>query len=140
MIGNHDLFKRDLFEHSFRVESTTVHPDFRRNGPYSNDIAILKVRVNNAAGISFNTHVRPICLPDRTDGDAEEFLFPGRWCTVTGWGMQRNKDAKSVANILRAAAVPLLDQQTCRQADVHGGGERPPQQPVLDTMLCAGKF
>lgn len=135
MIGNHDLLKRDLFEHSFRVETAIVHPDFRRNGPYSNDIAILKVRINNAAGINFNTHVRPICLP----GQTEEFLFPGKWCTVTGWGME-HKDAKSVASILRAAAVPLLDQQTCRQADVHGGGgERPPPQAVLDTMLCAGK-
>lgn len=137
MVGNHDLFKRDLFEHSFRVDSILVHPDFRRNGPYSNDIALLKVRAKNAAGIIFNTHVRPICLP--ASADAEDFFFPGMWCTVTGWGMQRNKDAKSVATILRAAAVPLLDQQTCRQADVHGGGDgRTAQQPILDTMLCAG--
>lgn len=130
-----------MFEHSFRVDTILVHPDFRRNGPYSNDIALLRV-ANNAAGISFNTHVRPICLPDQSDGEAEGFLFPGMWCTVTGWGMQRNKDAKSVANVLRAAAVPLLDQKTCRQADVHGVGDdkRPPQQLILDTMLCAGKL
>lgn len=43
-----------------------------RLGPYSNDISIIKVASNNDAGISFNSHVKPICLPKRND-----ILHPG---------------------------------------------------------------
>lgn len=86
VIGNHDLKKFDVYERRFRIESIVMHPDFRRKGPYSNDISIIKVASNNDAGISFNTHVKPICLPKHTDG-----LKPGTWCSVTGWGAQIRK-------------------------------------------------
>lgn len=39
-----------------------------------------------------------------------------------------------MASILRAAAVPLLDIDICRNTEVNGGR----QQTILDTMLCAG--
>lgn len=84
VIGNHDLKKFDMFERRFRIETIVMHPEFRRNGPYSNDISIVKVASNNDAGISFNTHVKPICLPSR-DHDR---LRPGTWCDVSGWGAQ----------------------------------------------------
>lgn len=44
------------------------------------------------------------------------------------------QDLQSIAPVLRAAAVPLLEQETCRMTDINGGR----QQPILDTMLCAG--
>lgn len=124
-----------MYEHSFRVDNILIHPDFRHNGPYSNDIALMKVRANSAAGISFNTHVRPICI-----ASTDEMIDPGTWCSVTGWGLQRSQDSKSIAPILRAAAVPLLEQNTCRRSDVHGDRDdgKKQQQPILDTMLCAG--
>lgn len=50
--------------------------------------------------------------------------------TLTG------EDKKSSAPVLRAAAVPLLDQNTCRSSEVNGGRN----QKILDSMLCAGKF
>lgn len=43
-------------------------------------------------------------------------------------------DTKSIAPVLKAAAVPLLDLDTCRSRDVNGGRH----QSILDTMLCAG--
>lgn len=46
------------------------------------------------------------------------------------------EDKKSLAPTLRAAAVPLLDMETCRMSDVNGGRS----QSILDTMICAGKF
>lgn len=67
VIGNHDLKKFDLYERRFRIESIVMHPEFRRKGPYSNDISIIKIASNNDAGISFNSHVKPICLPKRNE-------------------------------------------------------------------------
>lgn len=46
------------------------------------------------------------------------------------------EDNKSLAPILRAASVPLLDLETCRLSDVNGGRS----QSILDTMICAGLF
>lgn len=46
------------------------------------------------------------------------------------------EDNKSLAyHGLRAAAVPLLDLETCRMSDVNGGRS----QSILDTMICAGQ-
>lgn len=83
MIGNYDLKKLDLYERRFRIDTIVMHPEFRRSGPYSNDISIIKVASNNDAGISFNTHVKPICLPKH-----DEITQAGTWCVVTGWGAQ----------------------------------------------------
>lgn len=83
VIGNHDLSKRDAYERTFRVDRIEMHPDFRKNGPYSNDIAIIKVRTNSVVRVMFNSHVQPICLPK-----FEGATRPGTWCTVTGWGAQ----------------------------------------------------
>lgn len=83
VIGNHDLKKFDMYERRFRIETIVMHPEFRHSGPYSNDISIIKVASNNDAGISFNTHVKPICLPKHN-----EIPGPGAWCSVSGWGAQ----------------------------------------------------
>ena len=55
-------------------------------GPYSNDIGLIKVRALSEGGISFNSHVRPICLPELQAKGAT-----GSWCSVTGWGAQRRE-------------------------------------------------
>lgn len=93
VIGNHDLKKLDLYERRFRIDTVIMHPEFRKNGPYSNDISIIKVRSNSDAGISFNTHVKPICLPRY-----EQVSTPGTWCSVTGWGAQIRKNLHCVLN------------------------------------------
>lgn len=149
--GKHQLKDRDLHEHSFRVDTILTHPEFRKRGPYSNDIAIIKIKTHSVSGIGFNTHIRPICLPE-----VNQTPPPGTWCTVTGWGAQKGllkfmlinivtvnyyhycilaEDLKSIPSVLQAAAVPLLDLKTCRKENVNGGR----QQEVLDTMLCAGE-
>lgn len=50
--------------------------------------------------------------------------------------MHLAEDSKSLASVLKAAAVPVLDLDTCRMTDVNGGRS----QSILDTMLCAGYF
>lgn len=126
VIGDHSLEQRDLHEHSYRVETILLHPDFKLNGPYSNDIAIIKLK---AHGIGFNTHVRPICLPDPKDQ-----IPAGTMCSVTGWGIQRAEDLKSLSSVLRVAMVPIVDTDMCRNKDINGGRS----QKILDSMLCAG--
>lgn len=54
------------------------------DGPYSNDIALVLVRAASDSGIVFDSHVRPICLPDGTPTPP-----PGTWCSVSGWGAQK---------------------------------------------------
>lgn len=76
----------DVYERRFRIESIVMHPEFRQNGPYSNDLSIIKVASINGNGISFNTHVKPICLPKRNS-----LPMPGTWCSVSGWGAQIRK-------------------------------------------------
>ncbi|XP_075988797.1 trypsin-like [Anticarsia gemmatalis] len=125
VVGEHRLKVQDKHEHRFLAEKVVRHPDFRKNGPHSNDIAIILVsRAGN--GVQFNSHVRPICLP--ADG-----VSPGKWCAVSGWGYQA-ENTENFAPVLRAAAVPVLDLATCRKNQVLGGR----QQTILDSMICAG--
>lgn len=127
VIGDHRLEERDLHERSFKVESILIHPDFRKDGPYSNDIAIIKLKAHT--GIGFNTHVRPICLPD-----PNERIPVGTLCSVTGWGIQKAEDLKSLSSVLRVAMVPIMDTEMCRDSSINGGRH----QKILDSMLCAG--
>ncbi|XP_063697487.1 serine protease 27-like [Culicoides brevitarsis] len=126
VIGDHILDQRDPHEYSYRVESVVSHPSFRLDGPYSNDIAIVKLKAHR---IGFNSHVRPICLPD-----PQENIPAGTICSVTGWGIQRAEDIKSLSSVLRVAAVPIMDTEMCRNNSINGGRS----QKILDSMLCAG--
>ncbi|XP_039752290.1 trypsin-like [Pararge aegeria] len=123
LVGEHRLKLQDKHENRFLAEKVVPHPEFRKNGPHSNDIAVVLV---SRSGVQFNSHVRPICLPDKAD-------TTGRWCAVSGWGYQA-EGTDNFAPVLRAAAVPVLDQTTCRKEKVLGGC----QQTILDSMLCAG--
>ncbi|XP_053622053.1 trypsin-like isoform X1 [Plodia interpunctella] len=125
VVGEHRLKMQDKHENRFLAEKVVPHPDFRKSGPHSNDIALIVVS-RSGHGVQFNSHVRPICLPDATDS-------AGRWCAVSGWGFQA-EGTESFAPVLRAASVPVLDLATCRKSQVLGGR----QQPILDSMICAG--
>ncbi|XP_049883888.1 trypsin-like isoform X2 [Pectinophora gossypiella] len=126
VVGEHRLKVQDRHERRFLAEKVVSHPDFRKNGPHSNDIALVVV-AKSGGRLQFNSHVRPICLPDQ-HGDSS-----GKWCAVSGWGYQA-ESTESFAPVLRAAAVPVLDLTTCRKNQVLGGR----QQAILDSMICAG--
>ncbi|CAH1377033.1 hypothetical protein MTP99_018447 [Tenebrio molitor] len=112
------------YEQVVRVERAIQHPDFRKLGPYSHDIAVLLLA---APGIEFNILVKPACF-------AYESPPPGTWCEVSGWGASDPKTPDRLSPVLRSAAVPLLSLETCRKDGIYGGR----QQPILDSMLCAG--
>jgi len=116
-------------------------------GPYSNDIAVIRVKdaavatyghlaSSRGRAIQFDSHVRAICLPGRY-----EEAPPGTLCTVTGWGKQVWDDHDSLSVVLRAASVPVVPLNVCRSQELYGGrpeldGGR--RQDILDSMLCAG--
>ncbi|XP_059057775.1 serine protease 30-like [Achroia grisella] len=126
VVGEHRLKFQDKHENRFLAEKVVLHPEFRKDGPHSNDIAVVLVS-RSGSGMQFNSHVRPICLPDSGDETT------GQWCAVSGWGYQ-TESTESFAPVLRAASVPVLDLATCRANQVLGGR----QQAILDSMLCAG--
>lgn len=100
---------------------------------------------------STRMYSRSVCqnsreLPDRVRGAQSPAGAPRTVCTmrhVSEWywlcwsihpGLLTAEDRLSLAPALRAAAVPLLDTNLCRNSDVNGGR----LQYILDTMLCAG--
>lgn len=102
-----------------------LHPDFRKLGPYSHDIALLLL----ASPIVMNQYRFPVCLPSSSPP-------PGAWCTVAGWGALDPSDPERISPVLRAALVPVISLDSCRRPAIYGGR----QQAILDTMLCAGRL
>lgn len=110
-------------EQILRVEQFIPHPDWRKLGVDSYDIAVLVV---SPPGFQINDHVRPACF-------SEDSAPPGTWCEVSGWGYFE-PDKELASPILRAAAVPVIPLDACREKEVYGGSK----QQILDSMLCAG--
>lgn len=101
-----------------------MHPDFRKLGPYSHDLALLVV---SEPGFKFNNMVIPACF-------SEEDPTPGTWCEVSGWGAVDPNKSEVVSPTLKATTVPVLSLDTCRKKDIYGEKH----QQILDSMLCAG--
>ncbi|XP_018572875.1 trypsin-like [Anoplophora glabripennis] len=112
------------YEQILKVEKFIPHPDFRKLGPYSHDVAVLLLA---SPGFKINDVVKPVCF---TDDDPP----PGTWCEVSGWGATDPEITDRLSPVLRAAAVPVLSLETCRKKGIYGGR----QQQILDSMLCAG--
>ncbi|XP_065351159.1 mast cell tryptase-like [Cloeon dipterum] len=141
-IGQYRRNQPDAYEQTFKASSVVIHPDFRKSGPYSNDIAVIRVKdaavasyghlaSSRGRAIQFDTHVRAICLPE-----SFEDVQRDTWCTVTGWGAQDSDDKDSLSVVLRAASVPVVPLEQCRRPEVYGGR----RQAILDSMLCAGSL
>lgn len=121
VLGSYDE-KPNQHEQVIRVQTVTRHPEFRINGPYSNDIALLLLE----SQINMGNYVQKACLPHAQISD-------GSWCEVSGWGIRDTKSLEK-STMLRSAAVPIISLETCRKDDIYGGRV----QAILDTMLCAG--
>ncbi|KAL1497621.1 hypothetical protein ABEB36_008551 [Hypothenemus hampei] len=122
--GTNNIYDQNSHKQHARVESGHLHPDYKKIGPHSNDIALL---ILEKPGFKLNEFIKPICLTHETPQ-------PGTWCEVTGWGTHDPKTPGRPSNILRSAAVPILSLDTCRKKDVYGGQH----QTILDNMICAG--
>ena len=85
VVGQYNMKKKDREEMAFHVDWKESHPDFRRDGPQSHDIAIIKLKPkgdgSSKLGVQISPTVSPICLPQPGD----EFR-DGLACVVSGWG------------------------------------------------------
>lgn len=122
ILGSYDD-KPNPYEQVIRVQTVTRHPEFRINGPYSNDIALLLLENQ----IKMGKYVQKACLP-------HDQISDGNWCEVSGWGVSDTKKNLEKSAMLHSAAVPIISLETCRKEEIYGGRI----QEILDTMLCAG--
>ncbi|CAH1154506.1 unnamed protein product [Phaedon cochleariae] len=113
------------YEQHLRVERFIPHPDFRKLGHYSHDLAILLV---STPGFEISKAVKPACLSNTAP------ISSGTWCEISGWGIVDPLNSTSYSSVLKSAAVPVISLDTCRRKSVYGGQ----QQQILDSMLCAG--
>ncbi|XP_023020102.1 trypsin [Leptinotarsa decemlineata] len=111
-------------EQLLKIEKFVPHPDFRKLGHYSHDLAVLLV---SSPGFKMNSLVAPACF-------SQESPPSGTWCEVSGWGADDPNDLDSYSSVLKIAAVPIISLDKCRQDSIYGGRH----QQILDSMMCAG--
>ncbi|XP_045212294.2 uncharacterized protein LOC123563518 [Mercenaria mercenaria] len=116
--GDHDNKVEDDFEQEFELEYLINHRLYDES-TYDYDIALLKIKQKDGAGIKFNDHVQPACLPEQTT----EYV-DGQKCHVSGWG----KTESGYQNLLKSARVPIIGDDTCQIL----------YKDITDKMVCAG--
>jgi len=129
VLGQDDLNNdEDPGEVAFQVENYWLHEHFQKDGPYSHDIALIRLkRKGDGCGARFTSTVSPICLPDPWTVFSENTT-----CIVSGWGKTKSLD-KIHPECLRAAKLPLMNHSQCKKLYAKSS------QNILEEMVCAGK-
>ncbi|XP_072493826.1 serine protease 38-like [Notamacropus eugenii] len=116
--------------HSVQASVRTIfrHPNFTKNHPLGNDIALLELRYS----VDFSPYILPICLP--TPGLYHEGKSS---CWMTGWGTLTEIGRQPAARYLQEAEVSLVVNQLCSlfyEVPMTDGLV----YDIQDNMLCAG--
>jgi len=135
VVGRHSLKTFDKQTKRHTVKRVIVHPKWTgdKETEMSNDIALIEVKTP----IKFNQFVQPACLPDNVEQKVSAIYAPGTPTLISGWGEMDPKaptqqEPGRAPTLLRAASVPLLDWNTCKNAnDIY-------KEMVTETMTCAG--
>ncbi|XP_037131180.1 serine protease 56 isoform X2 [Syngnathus acus] len=117
VVGEFDITKADPDEQVLKVNRIIPHPKFNPK-TFNNDIALVEL----TSPVVLSERVTPVCLPSGMEPPT------GSACLVAGWG-SLYEDGPS-ADIVMEAKVPLLPQNTCKNALG--------KELVTNTMLCAG--
>ncbi|XP_072196689.1 neurotrypsin-like isoform X2 [Excalfactoria chinensis] len=80
-VGDYHTGVKDEFERELPVERIVLHRNYWA-GSNDNDIALVRMRGREGHCLSFNSHVLPICLPDRK----EKSDINRQACIISGWG------------------------------------------------------
>ncbi|XP_077990317.1 atrial natriuretic peptide-converting enzyme-like [Glandiceps talaboti] len=106
-----------------QIKTFYIHPQYSPYD-YENDLAILEL----ASNITYGDYVRPACMAS-SNMDPR----PGTVCEIAGWGVTKEGNAETPAD-LQEAKVPIVSHSTCgrlaRDANM--------LQRIRDGMLCAG--
>lgn len=101
LLGAHGISRRGEPGQSFHsVKSIHIHERWNPNTQdFDGDIALIKLTTK----VSFNTYIRPVCLPTATSE-----IVNG---TVVGWGV--SNDDGEPSNFPRKLDIPILDPREC---------------------------
>jgi len=130
VLGQDDLNNSaDPGEVAFQVEKYWLHGDFQKDGPYSHDLALIKLKKKgDGCGARFTPTVSPICLPSPYTTFADNTT-----CIVSGWGKTKSLDDIH-PECLRAAKLPIMNHKQCKKMYAKSS------QNIIDQMICAGKI
>jgi len=130
VLGQDDLNNsEDPGEVTFQVERYWLHEHFQMDGPYSHDLALIKLRKKgDGCGARFSSTVSPICLPKRWTSFQDNTT-----CFVSGWGKTKPQD-KIHPECLRAAELPIMNHNQCKKMYAESS------QNIIKEMICAGKL
>ncbi|XP_039962936.1 uncharacterized protein LOC120776390 isoform X3 [Bactrocera tryoni] len=120
-MGDHYANIAESSEVDSFIENWYVHEKFRDGSHMNNDIAVIVLKTP----VRFNDYIQPVCLPNKGAALAEN-----RLCTISGWGSIKS-GVSTPSNILRAAELPILSDEVCKQKHVYGAS-------LTEGMFCAG--
>ncbi|KAM4015450.1 mannan-binding lectin serine protease 2-like [Anomaloglossus baeobatrachus] len=102
-----------------------IHPDYKDDDTYKNDIALIKLQDK----VKLSIDILPVCLPrkDVRISDTEGDYNSG---DVSGWG---GTEVARSSRILQYVDVDVINQVKCKAA------YQKVQKVITDDMFCAGK-
>ena len=117
-LGEFDKANKEEQEISVKTKKIIVHANYSPT-TFDYDIALVKLE---APLEEFSVYIRPVCMPTN-----EQKFDEKSKCYVTGFG--RTQQGGELAGMLRMAKVPLVSQETCKEAY---------EEKLTDRMICAG--
>ncbi|XP_071829491.1 chymotrypsinogen B-like [Apostichopus japonicus] len=126
-IGDHYLNEIEAHEQDINIECMFMHPNYDAS-TLKNDIAVIKLKVDERNPIKFTSDLLPACLPNKREFKA------GTECYITGWGYRDFIDYyyDLASPSLTEAKVPLLSSRECKNLGRVYGTD------VTKKMQCAG--
>ncbi|XP_044870439.1 prostasin-like [Mauremys mutica] len=129
-LGEYQLMNPSESLVSIPVKEIYRHPSYTEMRS-SGDIALVELETP----VSFNSVIRPICLP------VSSVEFPtGMECWVTGWGHTQYGGSLTAPQTLKEVQVPLIDRDACNTLFNNGSypDDPPGIDPIKQDMICAG--
>ncbi|XP_062534512.1 trypsin-1-like [Armigeres subalbatus] len=120
--GSHDITVTESARQVVNVDISIVHPEYL-GGVNPSDVAVMRL----ASYLNFNNFVQPANLQP-----AGSTAQPGP-ATLAGWGSTSTTNNPSMPAILQKVVKPIIDYDTCVQAN---GGEG--NSPLGTTNVCTG--
>ncbi|CAH3046984.1 unnamed protein product [Porites lobata] len=120
VVGEHDQTKNEGSEQVIDVAAVCYHEDFALHH-LRHDVAVLTLE----KPVTLSEKVSTVCLPR-----SGQQVATGTKCYITGWG--RLIGGGSPATILQQAAMPVVDHQTCANANKNLA------TVDQESMVCAG--
>lgn len=126
VVGQDNFGQIDEHQMTFDVDQFHLHEKYQTEGPYSHDLALIKLRQKgDGAGVRFSSHVQPICLP------THHHFKDDSQCVITGWGKIKPQ-GQVKPDCMRAASIPIVNYSYCEKMYEFT------QQALIDSMICAG--